>query len=90
MHFYNTRDVRLVDLDDETSGLVETPRCETYGLIDPTVAEALEYGCWPAPEFPDGASTFGGIGNFQLTREEEAAVVAYVRALSGLNVAEKP
>jgi cytochrome c peroxidase len=90
MHFYNTRDSRLADLNDPTSVLVPTMRCETLGLFDATEAEALANECWPAPEFPDGATTFGNVGRIGLTLDEEAAVVAYMRALTGITVPEKP
>ena len=46
-----------------------------------TEAEALAADCWPAPEVPDNVNT-DELGDLGLTSEEEAAIVAFMRALS--------
>lgn len=68
VHFYSTRDLK--------------PDCAAVipGIEHPTVEEAMANECWPAPEF--SKNPFGGVGNLNLTAEEEAALVAYLRALS--------
>lgn len=48
---------------------------------DYTEAEALAAGCWPAPEFAGNVNT-AELGNLGLTPDEEAAIVAFLRALS--------
>ncbi len=78
VHFYNTRDV--------------LPACEEVipGITHPTEAEALANNCWPAPEFPAGATTFGNVGNLHLDEDGEAAIVAYLRTLTDTHVAKAP
>jgi hypothetical protein len=58
--------------------------------VDATEAEALANDCWPEPEFPATASRLGGIGNLGLTPEEEAAIAAYIRALSDTYIPTAP
>ena len=74
VHFYNTRDV----LD----------RCEALRITNATEKEALQNNCWPAPEFPNPAR--GVIGNLELTPEEEAAIVAYLKTLTDKHTPTKP
>jgi cytochrome c peroxidase len=46
-----------------------------------TEAEALASNCWPAPEVADNVNT-AELGDLGLTPDEEAAIVAFLRALS--------
>jgi len=48
---------------------------------DYTEAEALEANCWPAPEVSENLNTTE-LGNLGLTPAEEAAIVAFMEALS--------
>ena len=48
---------------------------------DYTEAEALAANCWPAPEFAKNVNT-AELGNLGLTRDEEAAIVAFLKTLS--------
>ena len=71
VHFYNTRDVK--------------PTCP--GAY--TEAEALAADCWPGPEVamwppPEVAENVNTdeLGDLGLSPEDEAAIVAFLRALS--------
>jgi cytochrome c peroxidase len=66
VNFYNTRDVK--------------PVCPTDDH-DYTEAEALAAGCWPPPEVPENVNT-DELGDLGLTSDEEAALVAFLKALS--------
>ena len=46
-----------------------------------TEVEALAAGCWPAPEVPANVNT-AELGNLGLSPDEEAAIVAFLKALS--------
>jgi cytochrome c peroxidase len=46
-----------------------------------TEAQALAANCWPAPEVADNVNT-DELGDLGLSPSEEAAVVAFLRALS--------
>jgi cytochrome c peroxidase len=46
-----------------------------------TEAQALAAGCWPAPEVAENVNT-AELGNLGLTPDEEAAIVAFLKALS--------
>jgi cytochrome c peroxidase len=46
-----------------------------------TEAQALAENCWPAPEVPETVN-FDELGDLGLTPEEEAAIVAFLKALS--------
>jgi cytochrome c peroxidase len=48
---------------------------------DYTEAEALAENCWPAPEVPENVNT-DELGDLGLTPDEEAAIVAFMKALS--------
>ena len=52
------------------------PRCEPFN-------SRADWGevCWPAPEVAENVNT-RELGNLGLTREEEAALVAFLRTLS--------
>jgi cytochrome c peroxidase len=73
VHFYNTRDAKN--------------RCETIGIIDATEKEALANNCWPQPEFPNPAPTFGRNG---LSPAEEKAIVAYIKTLTDWHTPTTP
>jgi cytochrome c peroxidase len=74
VHFYNTRDA--------------LQRCETLGIKDATEKEALANNCWPAAEFSGAA--VGVIGNLGLTKDEEEAIVAYLKTLSDEHTPRAP
>jgi len=67
VHFYNTRDVK--------------PSCETLGYDNTTEAVALDNDCWPKPEVAENVNT-DELGDLELTEEEEAAIVAFLKTLS--------
>jgi cytochrome c peroxidase len=46
-----------------------------------TETQALAAGCWPAPEVAENVNT-AELGNLGLTPDEEAAIVAFLKALS--------
>jgi cytochrome c peroxidase len=46
-----------------------------------TEAEALAAGCWPPPEVAENVNR-DELGNLGLTEEEEADIVAFMKALS--------
>ena len=46
-----------------------------------TEAEALAADCWPPPEVPENVNT-DELGDLGLTSDEEAAIVAFLKALS--------
>jgi cytochrome c peroxidase len=48
---------------------------------DYTEAEALAADCWPPPEVPENVNT-DELGDLGLTPDEEAAIVAFMKALS--------
>lgn len=48
---------------------------------DYTMQEALDANCWPAPEVPENVNR-DELGDLGLTPDEEAALVAFLRALS--------
>jgi len=53
------------------------PRCPG----DYSEAEALAADCWPAPEVPENVNT-AELGDLGLSAKEEAAIVAFMKALS--------
>ncbi len=65
--FYNTRDVKQT--------------CESLNIFDATEAVALANDCWPQPEVADNVNQ-DELGNLGLTEEEEAALVAFMLAMS--------
>jgi cytochrome c peroxidase len=68
VHFYNTRDVK--------------PECPLHDDGLPyTEAEALAADCWPAPEVTENVNR-DELGDLGLTPDEEAAIVAFLKALS--------
>ncbi|MGZ8410911.1 MAG: cytochrome-c peroxidase [Hyphomicrobium sp.] len=80
VHFYNTRDV--------------LPDCESFGITNATEKEALANDCWPVAEF-EATKALVVVGNLGLTFEpyatsEEAALVAYMQALTDKLTPRKP
>lgn len=83
VHYYNTANVK--------------DSCESKGFVSATEAEALANDCWPQPAIdrspifppaqPRPPSRLGDLG---LTPEHEAALVAYLGALSDIATARKP
>lgn len=63
------------------------PRCVSSRI---TIADALLQDCWPAPEITATVTRARGIGNLGWNSEQEAAVVAYMRALTDTHTAKKP
>jgi hypothetical protein len=54
-----------------------------------TEKDALEMGCWPAPEVVENVNS-DELGNLGLTDEEEDAIVAFMMTLSdGVKVKKK-
>ena len=83
VHFYSTRDLKEscdYPRTDQPRGINVAVRAEP--IYNATAEQAIAANCWPIPEFPDGVSNFGGVGILNLTENEEAAVVAYLRAMS--------
>lgn len=75
VHFYNTRDVK--------------PSCESKSIFNATEVIALENDCWPAPEVAENVNT-AELGNLGLTRDEEAAIVAFLKTLSDVTDVTSP
>jgi hypothetical protein len=48
---------------------------------DYTEAQALAAECWPAPEVMENVNT-AELGDLGLSPEEEAAIIAFMKALS--------
>jgi cytochrome c peroxidase len=90
VHFYNTAAVGL-----PTANSFGITRCvDTDGNpVDMTDKQAEANNCWPEPEFPEtqgqGAIPFL-VGNLQLTLEDEAALVAYMKTLTDTETATAP
>ena len=86
VHFYNTRDKK--------------PACAIASNPNPTEEEALANNCWPKPEFdnnlaagklaPPGGRGGIPVGDLGLTKNEELAVVAYLKTLSDISTASAP
>ena len=70
VNFYNTRDVK--------------PSCESLEppIYDATVEVAMANGCWPEPEVGGDTVNTDELGDLGLTDEEEAALVAFMMAMS--------
>lgn len=45
------------------------------------VEDAIGQGCWPVPEVPVNVNT-NELGNLHLSRDQEEAIVAFMKALS--------
>lgn len=75
VHFYNT------------SQSPDKARCANDQA---TAEEAIQNDCWPEAEFPEGAAPPFIVGDLQLSPEEEAALVAYMKTLSDTYTPTKP
>nr|WP_276599600.1 cytochrome c peroxidase [Nannocystis sp. SCPEA4] len=83
VHFYNTADV-----SGATAAEFGITRCDPSK--DWTEAQALAANCWPAPE-ENGTPAIGVlVGDLDLTLEEEAALVAYLKTLTDTRTVKKP
>ncbi|WP_255771664.1 cytochrome-c peroxidase [Microbulbifer guangxiensis] len=78
VHFYNTRDVKDVCEDILPAGTVITE------------AVALANDCWPAPEFPAFKTPGILAGDLNMSPEEEAALVAFMKTLDDMHTAQPP
>ncbi len=88
VHFYNTSFLGDdgTPYEETTAAEFGITRCEeTMKPIEledgVTAKEALSNNCWPAPEFNTGVFR-RNVGNLHLNAGEEAALVAYMKALS--------
>lgn len=93
VHFYNTRfdgtdnDRINPNPQDQDQKFV----CEEIGLLNATAAQAIQNDCWPVSEFPENDGAIAGlVGNLNLTPEEEAALVAFLRSLDDAHTATPP
>jgi hypothetical protein len=50
----------------------------------------LAKNCWPAPAYTNGIAIPFVVGNLGLTKEEEAAIVAYLKTLTDLHTPQAP
>ncbi len=57
---------------------------------DTTEKDALAQGCWPAAEFPTTQAPGVIVGNLQLTVDEEAAIVSYLKTLTDIPTPKAP
>ena len=72
------------------------PKCETLtdgdgndiSIVNATAAEAIAAGCWPKEEFTP--QTPPGFGNLGLNKDEEAALTAYMEALTDMHTPTVP
>jgi len=88
VHFYNTSFLGDdgTPYEETTAAEFGITRCEETMKANEledgvTAKEALANNCWPAPEFDTGVFR-RNVGDLHLTAEEEAALVAYMKALS--------
>jgi cytochrome c peroxidase len=81
VHFYNTAHVA-----GQTAATFGVTRCPADVT---TEKDALKHNCWPAPAYPTPAIPFL-LGDLGLTREDEAALVAYMKTLTDLHTAKQP
>lgn len=92
VHFYNT-------------GFIGQPTANSFGVTRcpdgvETEKDALANNCWPAPAYANarqpGSPTFGAplgggrFGDLNLTLEEEAAIVAYLKTLTDTYTPKAP
>ena len=85
VHFYNSSTI-----GGATATSFGITRCPD-GVV--TEKDALAQNCWPEPEFDAGTGApviRAFIGDRNLSLEEEAAIVAYMKALSDIPTAKKP
>jgi|MudIll2142460700_1097286.scaffolds.fasta_scaffold21581_2 cytochrome c peroxidase len=84
VHFYNTAAIGL-------------PTANSFGVTrcDPSVTwtekDALANNCWPAPAYTTGSIAIPAVvGNLGLTKEEEAAIVAYLKTFTDTYTPKQP
>lgn len=86
VHFYNTSNV-----EGTTAASFGITRCPDY-IVDER--QALHHNCWPAPEMDRDQSPALAIGlligDMGMTKEQEAALVAYLKTLSDIPTARPP
>jgi cytochrome c peroxidase len=95
VHFYNTRfdgtpqdTINPNPPDQPQKTVCDDP---PVSIVDATAEEAIANNCWPAPEFPGTAQALGGLlGNLGLTKDQEAALVAYLETLSDTQTPTAP
>jgi cytochrome c peroxidase len=73
VHFYNTRDLKPVCLDDSSTEIDES--------LFTSVEDAMAQGCWPKPEVAANINT-SELGSLNLTDAQEDAIVVFMRTLS--------
>ena len=73
VHFYSTRDMKPVCLDDPVTTIDES-------LFTP-VEEAIAKGCWPEPEVAVNVNT-SELGKLNLSEKQEDAIVAFLKTLT--------
>ncbi|WP_316366306.1 cytochrome c peroxidase [Candidatus Thiodiazotropha sp. CDECU1] len=81
VHFYNTSDV-----DGETAAAFGITRCPPEITSE---RRALRSNCWPEPEWPGAAFGFL-VGDLGMDAAQEAALVAYIKALTDSMTAQPP
>lgn len=87
VHFYNTSDVSE---NGETAKKFGVTRCDTTKKKDWTMKEALAANCWPAPQEKGTLAIGPLIGDLDLSLEEEAAIVAYLKTLTDTTTPKPP
>jgi cytochrome c peroxidase len=91
VHFYNTAFV-----EDAALGWVGGATANSFGVTrcDPNVTwtekDALANNCWPAPAYTGSIAIPAVIGDLGLTKEEEAAIVAYLRTFTDTYTPKAP
>lgn len=88
VHYYNTAFLgsTTIPYEQTTAYLFGITRCPPEIT---TEREALAANCWPEPAYrPNTMPNF--VGNLKLTAEEEAAIVAYMKALTDSHTAKAP
>ncbi|WP_413110653.1 cytochrome-c peroxidase [Thaumasiovibrio sp. DFM-14] len=94
VHFYNSA-VAPNSLDQCGTNPVFDTAC-SFGITrcdntqDWTIEEAKAANCWPEAEFTDTVTPPFVLGNLRLTKDEEKALVAYLKTLSDTSEASDP
>jgi cytochrome c peroxidase len=97
VHYYNTAFLggtvpgpgggATIPYEDTTAYMYGVTRCPPEIT---TEKDALANNCWPAPAYSGGAPIPFLLGDLKLTADEEAAIVAYMKALTDLHTAKAP
>lgn len=82
VHFYNT--ALIGGATANSFGVTQCPANIT------TEKDALTHNCWPAPASQNGIAIGALIGDMGLTREQEAAIVAYLKTLTDTYTPKEP